>query len=49
MDFDTLVMASKIFSLFLYFPIFLGVLFWAYRRKNKETLESYAHMPLQED
>ncbi|HEY9854258.1 MAG TPA: cbb3-type cytochrome c oxidase subunit 3 [Stenomitos sp.] len=49
MSFDTLMVASKIISLFLYVPIFLGVLFWAYRRKNKETLESYASMPLQED
>lgn len=49
MDFDMLVTASKIVSLFLFFPIFLGVVFWAYSRKNKATLEAYAHMPLQED
>ncbi len=49
MDFDTLVTASKIVSLLMFFPIFLGVTFWAYRRKNKATLEAYAHMPLQED
>lgn len=49
MSFDALVAASKIVSMLMFLPVFVGVAFWAYHRKNKERLESYAHLPLQED
>ncbi|HEY9899207.1 MAG TPA: cbb3-type cytochrome c oxidase subunit 3 [Pantanalinema sp.] len=49
MSFEALATASKIVSLLMFLPIFVGVAFWAYRRQNKERLESYAHLPLQED
>lgn len=47
--FDTLVMISKIVSLFIFVPIFIGAAVWAYSAKNREKLESYAYLPLQED
>lgn len=46
---DTMIMLSKIISLLLFFPVFIGAVFYAYNRKNKEKLESYAYLPLQED
>lgn len=49
MSFDTLLAGSKVLSLLIFFPFFLGVLYWTFRRGSKDRLEPYAHMPLQED
>lgn len=49
MSTDTMIALSKIISLLIFFPIFLGAVYYAYNRKNKEKLESYAYLPLQED
>ncbi|MBO9541572.1 cbb3-type cytochrome c oxidase subunit 3 [bacterium] len=49
MSFDTFATACKIVSLLMFFPIFVGVVFYAYGRRNKTRLESYALIPLQED
>lgn len=46
---DTLIAWSKIISLLIFFPIFVGACLWAYRGKNKEKLEAYAYLPLRED
>ncbi|CAA7615342.1 cbb3-type cytochrome c oxidase subunit 3 [Magnetospirillum sp. UT-4] len=29
--------------------LFLGIVFWAYRPKNKDRFESYADIPLRDD
>ena len=46
---DKLIYISKIVPMLVFFIIFLGASFYAYRRKNKEELESLAYQPLQED
>jgi cbb3-type cytochrome oxidase subunit 3 len=47
--YDQLVLISKIASLFIFVPIFIGATVWAYRRDNREKLEAYAALPLEED
>lgn len=49
MTFESFAAACKIVSLLMFFPIFVGVAFYAYGRRNKARLESYALIPLQED
>lgn len=39
MDFETMVGFSKQFTTVLFFSFFMGVTFWAYRKKNKNELE----------
>lgn len=49
MTFDTMLAASKIVSLLIFLPFFVGVVGWAYSRKNKERFDAYARLPLEED
>lgn len=46
---DDLMMYSKIVSLLIFFPMFVGITFWAYRPKNKAMFDQYAQIPLQDD
>ena len=34
--------------LLVFFVIFLGIAFWAYRPSNKKTLQEYGQIPLKE-
>lgn len=36
-------------SLLIFFALFLGVLFYAFRRRNQKTFEHAAQLPLEDD
>lgn len=40
---------TKITALVVFFLFYCGVLFWAYRGKNKKRLEDYREIPFLED
>lgn len=40
---------SKMFALLTFFPLFVGILVWTYWRGNRERLESYRLIPLEDD
>ena len=44
-----LVAAAKSLWLVWLMLIFLGIVFWAYRPRNKHRFESYGYIPLRED
>lgn len=46
---DMIWIISKQFALIYFFIIFCGILFWAFRGKNKDRFEEGRHMPLKED
>lgn len=49
MDFETILMFTKSFSLVWFFAIFAGVLFWTFRKKNRDRLESYRSIALDKE
>ena len=49
MDFETVLMFAKSFSLVWFFAIFAGVLFLTFRKKNREKIESYRLMVLDKE
>ena len=46
---ETLIMSSKVVSLFIFFPIFLGAVVYAYWGPNKAAMEAYGRIPFQDD
>jgi cbb3-type cytochrome oxidase subunit 3 len=40
---------SSWFGLILFMALFIGVVFWAFRPKNKQKLENYGSIPLRDD
>lgn len=46
---ETLITASKLTSLLIFFPIFVGAVIYAYWGPNKAKMEAYGQIPFQED
>jgi len=46
---DWLIDHAGMTGLLFFFAVFMGVVFWAYRPKAKEQIESYKFIPLMED
>jgi len=49
MDYETARMFSSWFGLILFIVLFGGILFWAYRPKNKSKFEDYGSIPFNGD
>jgi len=49
MDYESAREFSSWFGLILFMVLFAGILFWAYRPKNKKKLEAYGSIPLRDD
>jgi len=39
----------KIIALLLYFPLYCGIIWWAFSDKQSTLFESYRFIPLEED
>jgi cbb3-type cytochrome oxidase subunit 3 len=46
---ETIVMASKIVALLIFFPIYLGAVVYAYRGANRELMERHGRIPFQDE
>lgn len=49
MSFEQMEMYSKIISLVIFFGVFVGVLYWAYRPGNKKRFEEDGRSILNDD
>jgi len=49
MTFEAARLFSSWFGLILFMALFAVVVFWAFRPKNKQKLESYGSIPLRDD
>lgn len=49
MDYETARTFSSWFGLILFIVLFAGIVFWAYRPKNKNKFEAYGSIPLRDD
>lgn len=46
---ESLITLSKIVSLCIFFPIYLGALAYVFWKPNKPKFDSYAQIPFQDD
>lgn len=46
---ETLITASKLISLLIFFPIFVGAVVYAYWGPNKAAMEAYGRIPLDDE
>jgi cbb3-type cytochrome oxidase subunit 3 len=49
MTYETARAFSGWFGLILFMTLFISVVFWAFRPKNKKKLEAYGSIPLRDD
>lgn len=49
MTVDSLLTILRSFWMIWVMAIFLGIVFWAYRPKNKKKVEEWGHIPLNDD
>ncbi len=49
MDYESVRTFSTWFGLILFIALFAGVLFWAYRPKNKKKFEDYGSIPFRDE